>query len=51
MPQQVVELTAGLETDDLADILQQLPNQVAAEVLRAMDEQDRQRVESILILQ
>jgi magnesium transporter len=26
--QQVVKLTAGLETDDLADILQQLPNQV-----------------------
>ena len=46
--QQVVKLTAGLETDDLADILQQLPNQVTVEVLRAMDEQDRQRVESIL---
>ena len=46
--QQVVELTEGLETDDLADILQQLPDQVAFEVLRAMDEQDRQRVESIL---
>jgi len=46
--QQVVKLTEGLETDDLADILQQLPNQVTVEVLRAMDEQDRQRVESIL---
>jgi magnesium transporter len=46
--QQVVELTEGLETDDLADILQQLPDQVAREVLRAMDEQDRHRVESIL---
>lgn len=46
--QQVVELTEGLETDDLADILQQLPDQVMFEVLRAMDEQDRHRVESIL---
>ncbi len=46
--QQVVELTEGLETDDLADILQQLPDQVTFEVLRAMDEQDRHRVESIL---
>lgn len=46
--QQVVELTEGLETDDMADILQQLPDQVTIEVLRAMDEQDRHRVESIL---
>ncbi len=46
--QQVVKLTEGLETDDLADILQQLPDQVTFEVLRAMDEQDRHRVESIL---
>jgi len=46
--QQVLKLTEGLETDDLADILQQLPDQVTVEVLRAMDEQDRQRVESIL---
>jgi len=46
--EQVVELTEGLETDDLADILQQLPHQVATQVLQAMDQQDRQRVESIL---
>jgi len=46
--EEVVELTEGLETDDLADILQQLPQQVTRQVLRAMDEQDRQRVESIL---
>ena len=45
---QVVELTEGLEADDLADILQQLPQQVSSQVLQAMDAQDRQRVESIL---
>ncbi len=45
---QLAELTEGLETDDLADILQQLPHQVASQVLEAMDQQDRQRVESIL---
>ncbi len=45
---EVAELAAGLEPDDLADILQQLPRQVASEVLQAMDEQDRQRVESVL---
>ncbi len=47
-PHQVVQLTEGLADDDLADILQQLPQQVTAEVLQAMDLQDRQRVESIL---
>ena len=45
---EVVELTEGLETDDLADILQQLLIQIAQEVLDAMDQQDRQRVEKIL---
>lgn len=45
---EVIELTEGLETDDLADILQQLPIKVAQEVLEAMDQQDRQRVEQIL---
>ncbi|MCY4264973.1 MAG: magnesium transporter, partial [Gammaproteobacteria bacterium] len=45
---EVVELTEGLDTDDQADILQQLPQQIASQVLEAMDQQDRQRVESIL---
>lgn len=47
-PEQLVELTEGLQTDDLADILQQLPLQVSRQVLQAMDQQDRHRVESIL---
>lgn len=46
--EQVVELTEGLETDDIADILQQLPLKVTAEVLQAMDQQDRDRMVSIL---
>ena len=45
---EVAELTVGLEDDDLADILQQLPQQLATEVLQAMDQQDRRRVETIL---
>jgi len=45
---QVTEITEGLETDDLADILQQLPQKITTEVLQAMDQQDRQRLESIL---
>lgn len=45
---QVVELTEGLETDDIADILQQLPLQITGEVLQAMDQQDRDRMVTIL---
>jgi len=46
--EQVAELTEGFEIDDLADILQQLPQQVAGEVLQAMDHQDRDRMVTIL---
>ncbi len=41
-------MTEGLETDDLADIIQQLPEQVIYQVLLAMDEQDRNRLEAVL---
>ena len=37
-----------LETDDFADLLQQLPNAIADQVLGALDAQDRARVESVL---
>lgn len=46
--EQVVAVTDGLDTDDIADILQQLPGTVIREVLVAMTEQDRQRVEQVL---
>ncbi len=45
----LAELTEGLDTDDVVDILQQLPEQVMQEVLEAMTDQDRQRVETVLI--
>ena len=44
----VASLTEGLDVDDIADILQQLPDQMIPEVLQAMSWQDRQRVESVL---
>jgi len=47
-PQEVASMTEGLETDDLADIIQQLPEQVIYQVLLAMDEQDRNRLEAVL---
>lgn len=46
--EQLLELTEGLETDDVVDILQQLPEQVTQEVLAAMSDQDRVRVETVL---
>jgi len=45
---EVAEITEGMDTDDVADILQQLPDRVIKEVLKAMGQQDRLRVESVL---
>ncbi|NQX87906.1 MAG: magnesium transporter [Halioglobus sp.] len=41
-------LTEGLEDDDIADILQQVPDHVTREVLNAMDQQDRARLEQVM---
>jgi len=38
------------ESDDLADLLQQLPDTVIQEVLNTMDAQDRQRVEEVTVV-
>jgi len=45
---EVVAVTDGLEDDDIADILQQLPDHVTREVLNAMDYQDRTRLERVM---
>ena len=45
---EVAAITEGWETDDIADILQQLPKKLTQEVLELMSLQDRQRVESVL---
>lgn len=46
--EQLVAVTEQLESDDLADILQNLPETVVTEVLASMTAQDRSRVESLL---
>jgi magnesium transporter len=46
--QELINATEDLDTDDLADILQNLPETVINEVLDSMDSQDRERVEEIL---
>ena len=45
---EVAQIMVGLEDDDVADILQQVPDAVTAEVLNAMDHQDRARLEQVL---
>ncbi len=47
-PAQVADATKDLDADDIADILQDLPDDVADSVLLSMDEQNRQRLASIL---
>lgn len=44
----IAEITEGLATDNLVDILQDLPETVITKVLEAMDNQNRERVETIL---
>lgn len=45
---ELVAAAEGLEMDDLADILSDLPDAVIQEVLQSMDEQNRERLESVL---
>jgi len=45
---EVAVITEGLEDDDVADILQQLPGRITREVLNSMDHQDRARLEQVL---
>lgn len=45
---EVLAITESLETDDMADILQQLPERVMKELLQIMDQQNRERVEQVL---
>ncbi len=47
-PQEFVDATSGLDTDDTADLLQQLPDQVVQEVLRSLDDQNRKLLEAVL---
>lgn len=44
----LVAATEGLEMDDLADLLVDLPHTVTQQVLAGMDHQDRQRLEAVL---
>ncbi|OOZ40885.1 magnesium transporter [Solemya pervernicosa gill symbiont] len=45
---ELVAATEGLDTDDLADIIQDLPGVVSSEVVQSMDKQHRLRLEAVL---
>ena len=47
-PEALAQTAQDLDTDDAVDILQDLPEPIIDEVLRTMDEQSRQRLESAL---
>lgn len=47
-PEQLVAATEGMDLDDLADIIDDLPQAVTRQVLRSMDQQERRRLESVL---
>ncbi len=46
--EELVAATEGLEVDDLADLLADLPEAVNQQVLRSMDSQDRERLKAVL---
>ena len=47
-PSRMLAIADSLDTDDLADLLQQLPDTVMRELLKVMDKQNRERVEQVL---
>jgi len=47
-PDDLVQAVGDLDLDDLADILNDLPDAVITEVLRAMDKQDRERLAQVM---
>jgi magnesium transporter len=46
--EELVAATEGLEVDDLADLLRDLPEAVNQQVLRSLDTQDRERLNAVL---
>ncbi len=47
-PDELVAATEGLPVDDLADLLAELPEALMRQVLRSMDQQDRDRLSRVL---
>jgi magnesium transporter len=48
--QEIVAATDGMDVDDLADFIGELPEQITQRVLRSMDRQDRDRLQDVIEL-
>ncbi|MFL2545771.1 MAG: magnesium transporter [Candidatus Rariloculaceae bacterium] len=48
MAWELVAAASGLDLDDMADLLAELPEAINLEILRSLDASDRQRVEAVL---
>jgi magnesium transporter len=46
--EELVAATEGMEVDDLADLVADLPEAVTRQVLRSLDQQDRERLNAVL---
>lgn len=47
-PQELVAAAEGLDTDDLADLLPEMPEDVTEQILQSLDEQNRRSVEHVM---
>jgi magnesium transporter len=47
-PEQLVAVSEGLDMDDLADLVQELPHYITREILASLDTQNRRRLEAVL---
>jgi len=47
-PEELLAATEKLDLDDLADLVQQMPSAITAEVMNALDDQRRKRLEAVL---
>jgi len=47
-PEELLAATANLDLDDLADLVQQMPSAITSEVMQALDDQRRKRLEAVL---
>ena len=46
--EELIAATEGMEVDDLADLIGDLPETLNQRVLRSMDAQDRERLNAVL---
>ncbi len=47
-PEELLAATENLDLDDLADLVQQMPSAITSEVMDALDDQRRKRLEAVL---